>query len=669
MTSLKGMQRRLLLFLFTLLSIGGLGHATAQTVDAEWYQQFFSGNPSTPVEEALSQRQKALEQANQKGDTQQKAVLLNELGLLHLTRTRNFDKAMENMVAALALEDSLQLRHEEVFTYMGIARIFEEVGDYYKSAQFLEQALSINGKLNNMNVRVLIDNKLGEVNAALGKIDEAFTYYQQILDYKDELLQPEIEAEALMNLAHLHMMEKEYPKALETRKKALSILRSIPDRKNEAANLQAIGDLYLLMRNESRAMANYVASLEIRQELEDKLGQAASYNDIGALYFQQDSLRKAVNNLRLGLTAAQEAQAQHEIRKSYKYLSKCYRGLNNYKKALEYQDLFLAINDFIENENSERQLLEIQNRYVIDKKQSQINALEINRVQREKKLEAQQRFQNFLMICIGLILVIVILVLYLYFSKRRSNRILQEANTTVENQNEELQELNSTKDKFFSIISHDLKGPLNSLTSFSGLLMNHTEAMSKEEIKMLATDLDKSLKNLFALLENLLEWSRSQTGNIDFTPEEFDLKEMLEENKTLLEGQAQNKKIEIVCAAQSSQLVKAHKNSITTVIRNLLSNAIKFTPEEGTITLNTVKQGNEIITAVQDTGVGIPPDVVDKLFRLDTKHSTKGTANEKGTGLGLVLCREFVEKNGGRIWVKSEEDKGSTFYFSLPANA
>jgi signal transduction histidine kinase len=250
--------------------------------------------------------------------------------------------------------------------------------------------------------------------------------------------------------------------------------------------------------------------------------------------------------------------------------------------------------------------------------------------------------------------------------KRRTNRMLEQTNTTIQQQNLALQDLNATKDKFFSIISHDLKGPLNSLTSFSGLLINHTDSLSKDEIRMLAQDLDKSVKNLFALLENLLEWSRSQTGNIEFKPEVFDIATVMEENKALLTAQAQTKKIEIAYKSEGTRIVNAHKNSVTTVVRNLLSNAIKFTPEGGSIWLTAEARQGQVHVAIADNGVGMSPEVVQKLFRIDTKHSTKGTANEKGTGLGLILCKDFIEKNGGRLWVESEPGKGSVFVFTLP---
>jgi ligand-binding sensor domain-containing protein/signal transduction histidine kinase len=246
------------------------------------------------------------------------------------------------------------------------------------------------------------------------------------------------------------------------------------------------------------------------------------------------------------------------------------------------------------------------------------------------------------------------------------NKIVGEQNNELQKLNGDLQKVNATKDKFFSIIGHDLKGPIHSLTAFSNLLIKHTDKMSKEEITLMAIDFDKTLKNVSLLLENLLNWSRSQSGDLKFTPEIFDLTESLKQNSELLRGQANNKNIRIERVHANKRIeVKAHKQSVDTIIRNLISNAIKFTLPEGSVTIGTYLRGNEVIVSVRDTGLGMNAEVIKKLFRPDIKHSVKGTANEKGTGLGLLLCKEFVEKNGGKIWVESAEGEGSLFQFTL----
>ena len=645
-----------------LLLVFGYATSRAQVVDnndeLEWYKSFFQQNKSSSIEKTLAQASTRLYEAVNNNDLPAKAKALKELGLIHLTLTYDYGKSMSFLIDALRIEDSLSLQEQKVFTYLAIAKVYSEVNDNPKSSEFLNLALKLNETFKDPVIQVLILNELGKVKASSGLIEEAFDDYQYVLELTDVLQEPDAEAEALFNLGHLFSLQGKYNEALDHHKQALAIRRSTGNKMNEALSLNDIGELYKLMGNYEKALANHVVALEIRRTLQDQHLIAESYNNIGVLYFQQKNYQRAAANLQLGLAAAQDSNDQHQLRKSYEYLSRCYEVAGEYKTALKYKSEFIAINELIQGDENEHQLLETQNRYNIEQ-------LDNERKGKEAELVVQKRLRNYLFVLVALCVIIAILVFYLYILQQRSNKKLKVAHDQLNLQNVELQELNATKDKFFSIISHDLKGPLNSLTSFSSLLINHTDSLSKEEIKMFAADFDKSLKNLFSLLENLLEWSRSQTGNIEFIPESFDIAAMLEENKELLKAQAQNKRIMLVNESQEKLLINAHKNSINTVVRNLISNAIKFTPEGGTITLRSSRQNGSVVTSIADTGVGMSQNVIDKLFRLDSKHSTKGTANEKGTGLGLILCKEFVEKNGGRLWVNSKEGEGSVFYFSL----
>lgn len=647
-----------------LIILNGLLTYGQDQSDIDDFQKFFHEQNQPNFEAELITAKTQLDHADQVGDAVAKAKALKNLGLLHLLRTHDYEKSMDFLVRSLVIEDSLNLVQQQIFSYIGIAKIFEVVGDYYKSAQFLDQALKINEGDQDKNMLALILNNLGKVNASMGKMEEAFENYALVLDYKNEI-NTHSEAEALFNLGHLYSLQGNYSQALISHKKALAIRRESKDKQLESLSLNDIGEVYRLMKNDEKSLANHMVALEIRQALNDKQGIAESYNNIGLLYYKQKNTDKALENILLALDFGLESQAQEQIFKSYELLSQLYKELEDYKKALAYKDLSLAINEFIQSEKHERDLLETQNRYVLEKKENQIDQLESLRADREKEIESQRKFKNFLIALIILSLIIGLLILYLYILKRRSNIILQATKNEVQQQNQKLQELNVTKDKFFSIISHDLKGPLNSLTSFSRLLIDHTDNMTREDIQMLAKDLDKSVKNLFALLENLLEWARSQTGNIDFTPEVFDLGGILEINKNLFESLARNKQISIVFENREC-MVRMHKNSVNTVVRNLISNAIKFTKPGGTITLDVEVKNSHVVVSVRDTGIGMSAEVIGQLFRLDKKYSTKGTENEKGTGLGLILCKEFIERNGGQIAVDSEPGKGSIFTISFP---
>jgi PAS domain S-box-containing protein len=236
----------------------------------------------------------------------------------------------------------------------------------------------------------------------------------------------------------------------------------------------------------------------------------------------------------------------------------------------------------------------------------------------------------------------------------------------IKQRNEELHELNATKDKFFSIIAHDLKSPFNSIMGFSELLVEQITEKNYDGIKKYAAIILESSQRAMDLLMNLMDWSRSQTGRIEFNPEFFEMVEIINETELLFDEIARQKSIGIKKALPRHAPVFADKAMINTVLRNLISNAIKFTKSGGEILISVIEKPDEITVSVKDSGIGIPAGRIDKLFRIDENYSTPGTNNEKGTGLGLILCKEFVEKHNGQIWAESEVGKGSVFSFTLP---
>jgi len=652
------------LFFWLLITFFSSPLIAQQESSLPWYDNFFT---RLGTHESISQALSRAEAAHEMNDLKTEAFARKEAGMLYLTVLHAYDSAMDCFIASLSIEDSLALNREKIFTYLAISEVLSEVGNYFKSQEALQQSLNLNHPHDDKSILIYILLKEGKLNAALGQIDAAFDSYENALTHQDELDDLAIKSDLLYERAILLSRQGRYEEALKDHKDALAMRRKTNDKRKQATSHNAIGELYSLMKNPEKALANHVVALEYWHALKDQEGIAASYNYAGIVYYEQKNYERAVANLQLALAAGRDAQSQYEMKKSYEFLSLCFNGLGDYKQSLAYKDSFIAISEFIQNEMNQEKVLEVQNRYAIDIRETQIDKLNTIRARKDRELAQEKRFRNFLVAFIGLGVIIVGLILYLYLTKRKSNRILRIAHQTVKDQNAQLQALNATKDKFFSIISHDLKGPLNSLTSFSSLLINHTETLSKDEIRMLAKDLDKSLKNLFELLENLLEWSRSQTGNIEFTPELFDVNALTRQNRDLLLVQAQAKNITLEVAAAEPLMVSAHKNSINTVIRNLMSNAIKFTQPGGVIRIRTSSQRGNAIVSISDSGIGMTKEILDKLFRIDTKLTTKGTADEKGTGLGLILCKDFVEKNSGAIWVESEPGKGSVFSFSLPA--
>lgn len=241
------------------------------------------------------------------------------------------------------------------------------------------------------------------------------------------------------------------------------------------------------------------------------------------------------------------------------------------------------------------------------------------------------------------------------------------AHLTIKKQREELNRLNATKDRFFSIIAHDLRGPFMGLLGALELLRDSTDSMDAEETRQLVDNLYGSAHKTYLLLENLLEWSRSQQNAVEYKPTELIPAAVIREAVQLFEPAARQKSIGIVVKADPDTKVVADKDMLSTVLRNLVNNAIKFTNHGGTITISTAPEGNHVALSITDTGVGMSDEVRDNLFRIDIAASRAGTAGERGSGLGLLLARDYVRKHGSDISVESRSGTGSTFRFTLPA--
>lgn len=246
---------------------------------------------------------------------------------------------------------------------------------------------------------------------------------------------------------------------------------------------------------------------------------------------------------------------------------------------------------------------------------------------------------------------------------------LETLNSQLTRSELELKDLNASKDKFFSIIAHDLRSPFTSLIGLSGIIVNDCDTLTKEEIKAFATGINKSARNIFNLLENLLQWSRIQTGGMEFNPAKIDMCEVAEQTISMLMGNALKKSVELFSEIPLGSFVFADKNMICSVLQNLAANAVKFTAGGGTVKIYCRENRNGLEVSVKDNGIGISEKDIHKLFRIDVHHTTLGTANERGTGLGLALCKELVEKNGGSIGVKSQPGEGSVFSFVLPKHS
>lgn len=274
---------------------------------------------------------------------------------------------------------------------------------------------------------------------------------------------------------------------------------------------------------------------------------------------------------------------------------------------------------------------------------------------------------NALVIVSLVFVLLVILLALLYFYSKKIKEI-KKASKQLSVQNEKLQDANQTKEKFLSIIGHDLKNPFNSVLGLSNLVIDQWKSLDDEERFQISNEINSSSQSLYELLDNLLIWSRTQTSNVKRVPIKFDLNESIQQIYEIFKNQANFKNINVRLEISGIKNVFADPNMISTVIRNLLSNALKFTHEGGQIVIRSQSKADMVEFSISDNGKGILPEDLKRIFE-DTGHqTTKGTSNETGSGLGLLLAKEFINRNKGLIWVESKPGKGSLFTFTLPVS-
>ena len=616
---------------------------------------YFRNEPN----QALKKAERMATLAQMEGNQKYKIRAQRYIGISH-SYLKSFHE--EALIECAKIEQNARVNgfiDELILVRLDFADIYHQIGESTKALAFQQEAYHLADSAEVNELISITLNGQAKIYIELKDFDRAEQKLKQSLKHAKLYEQDEIIAETHVIFGDLYQKAFNHDSALEHYRQAHQIYLKLKKDIQIAIALYKIGKCYFSMDEIEIAFQHHLNALTIRNRIKDRTGLAESYNEIGNLCIKNGEYQRAINNLKLGLNNAEIINSNVLIQESFDYLVIAFMEMGDYKSAHLYQTKLAAINELIYTEQSEKMVQQLESSNALEMRDSQIKILEALDNKRKEQL-------TMLGILFVIVLFSIAFIVRSYRDKRSMNKILQARNEQVEDQNKKLTELNKTKDKFFSIIGHDLKGPLNSLSAFSHLLINHTASLSEDEIRTIAKDLDKSLKNLYELLENLLGWASSQTGKIEFHPEDFKIKEVIRENIHLLAKAALNKNIKIEVLADDEIVVHADLNSIKTVIRNLLSNAIKFTNNEGVITLFVDEWKDSVEIGIHDTGVGMNNEDQQKIFDIGAKHSTLGTNQEKGTGLGLILCKEVIERNSGQLSVESQPGVGSTFKFTLP---
>jgi signal transduction histidine kinase len=613
---------------------------------------------SGKYDSAIALEKKAYDIGNDISNKEILAFSLRRIGITNSKRG-NYDTGIEYNLKALAI-------YEEDKDSSGIAYCCNNLGVNYKDEGRYDTALIY--FLKSSKIQHNLGDKSGEgfsINN-IGLIYKAFEFYDKANDAFRKSLALHTDANnkrgmsfALNNIGLVFYQKNNYDSALFYLNKSLDIDKELGIKKGIATGYENIGNVYLKQKKYPEALENLQKSLKLNKEINNKEGICFSLNDLGNAYYLTGNNAKAIESELQALKVAKEINARSEFVEIYQNLSNSYSKSGNFQEAYKYSKMYLDLYDSLFNDKIVLKIAEAQFINLELQKEKEIELLKKDNELQDQKLN-QRKIINYAFLSSFILLGVLVLVLY------KSNKQKNIDNKKLIDSEKRQKELNMTKDKFFSIIGHDLRGPLNSLSGLGSILKNYGHTFSEAEIREFAFRMESAIGHLNSLLENLLQWSRSQMGKIQFEPEEFDLNEVIKETFLTLEGNIREKQLLVVNNASSNLNIMADKNMLRFIIRNLLSNSIKYTPVGKKIYIETEINEHNVEVKIVDTGVGMKPEDIAKLFRIDVQYSTLGTANERGTGLGLILCKDFIEKNGGRIFINSEVGKGSTFSFTVP---
>lgn len=623
-------------------------------------------------------------------------ITLKDSALSNLYNKRAFQLAVAN-----------NLLKEQAKSVYQSAKIHYTARDFTNAIIYYQKALERYRQLNDTAGMTICYRYIGISNFNMSKSKEAIASYIEGLKLAKRDL--DYTAEQLGNIGLVHNEMDNVNEAIRYFRQALSINQSIRDTGSMAVDYDYLGATYSRMEMPDSSLINYRKALyffkKIRKDdryavslsnmawilpnYPDSLNKAISYfnmawekfKELGWVHYEaniqfgianilskQGKLEESILAYKKSIQLANQFRRELFLKKQlYQGLAEVYQKKRDYKLALDYYILASQYNDSITEKQKLDQIANLEKQYETEKKENEIIRLQARHELTNVQLEKNKQLKQLAFITACLLLVVIFFVLFRYFDKIKVNRELEAKNKQIEESETELRNINAAKNKFFSIIAHDLKNPLHTIMGYSDLLSKDFGLFTDEERRKFAGNINQSTNSLYGLLQNLLEWSKAKTGNLRAKPMEFEMKRIIDSSVGVLRSMAENKQIGIQINYDKKLKIFADPIMIETVIRNLLNNAIKFTPENGHIFIEAIQVENQTSISIKDTGTGLSDVEIQNLFKIDSKVRRKGTNQEDGSGLGLILCKEFIEMNKGSISVISNPGKGSTFIITLPA--
>jgi len=618
--------------------------------------------------EALEVNRSALEIAKQHDFKKKQASLYNAIGVL-LNRVPDYDLAIEEILKGIEINKLLKDTSGLGRCYTNLGVSYSRKGSYDKSLEIYFDAVRYHESQNDFSAASNAYTNIGKNYKQLKEYDRALEYYERSLKIKLETENEEGAGRVYNNMGTTCIELGEYDRALEFYFKSLELHRKTKYKNSQGIALVNIGEAYMKKQFFAKALDYSYRSLDIFSEIGNKGATSSALQVIAETYLEMKKYPEQASQVKNKSTfeienmllrakdLAEESNRFIELRNVYLTLTEFYRD-RDVKNALLYQDKLMAVSDSIYKSEKLTAVAEMQTKFdLTNKVKENLHLKETNElIQSRNKLYLIAALCLFGFLVAGGIL---------YRQLNNVKEKLEVQNVTIENQNSQLTNLNQTKDRFFGIIAHDLKSPLIAMQGLGKRINFLLQKDDQKQLLALGDQVDNTSTKLNDLLDNLLNWASIQTGDIPYHPQRLNLFDIGEDVVSIFENNAASKEVYLEMDIADDLEIYADERATNTILRNLISNAVKFTPKGGTVSLTAIPKKDKLQITIKDTGAGIAPDRLKNLFTLD-KKSTLGTSGEKGTGLGLVLCKELIEMNKGILNVTSTLGAGSSFEFSLP---
>jgi signal transduction histidine kinase len=584
-----------------------------------------------------------------------------------------FEESLDYATRAYQLAGELNYREglSDALNRIGNVHYFLE--NYSTAVENYNKAIDIANSLDDSKRKGMFLNNMGLLFGRLNEYDSSEIYLMKALKAKEEHGDKELIVSTLNNIGILYRDQHRYVQALEYFERQLRVRTELDDLRNVAVNHRQIGEILYHIERYTESLLHLKKSLDYAIEAGDEQLTALTHYHIARNKLATGDMDLAMKNIDQSLEIASNFSYRQLLRDNYKLLYQHNKLSGNFESALKYLKMHTSLKDSLRIQNSDNQYKQLQGIFETEKQNLKIDLLQKdNRVQ-ELLIIRHNHIKFFLVVLMSALVIFMALIAYRIGSVYRTSRLLKQKINELETTNKKLlessqvlEQLNATKNRFFSIIAHDLKNPFNALLGFSEMISTSFNELEEHEIRDYISIVRTSSLNLHKLLENLLKWSASQTKTMNYLPEKFNLAILIHAEINLIRLSASKKQIEIMTDLSDELIIVSDKLLISSVIRNLLDNAVKFTHQGGKIKISAKKENQHIYAAIEDTGIGIPDHLKEKLFLLDDSTCRKGTDKEEGGGLGLILCKELIEKSKGEIGVESREGIGSRFWFKLP---